>query len=259
MNDNWDDKTRRNPPETNADSTQQIPSTPQDIPRRGYERKRDATGQLRPPAPPPAYTNASDDYAPPRTGPRPGAPPPPRRGPAGRRARRDSGLYLPWWSLVILVLFVGGAAFGLLLLALNLSGAVLVDQTPQVVVVTGQLQATQPRANAGLPTAIATFQPTPVEPVNTAPPSATPVPGGCLLNEEVIVFNTGGVGLNLRDEPGGDVQFIAPEGERMLVITDAPVTFDGIVWCQVRSTAQRTLFGWAANEFLLPADTVEDE
>jgi hypothetical protein len=165
---------------------------------------------------------------------------------------------LPWWSLVILILFVGGAALGLMLLAINLSGASLNDQAPQVIVVTGQLQPTTAGQQAGPPTAIATFQPTLAPNVPTAAASRTPLPGGCLLNQEVIVFGTGGVGLYLRDEPRGEVAFIAREGDRMLVI-DGPVFFDGIDWCQVRSTSQTSSFGWAALEFLLDAAVVDEQ
>ena len=240
-----------------------------EIPRRGYDRRRDQTGSLRtpgqrPPAQPPAdeppvYQTPMRNRPP---GPRPGTPQPPYRGRRGRRqqrAPRDSGLYLPWWSLVIMILAVGGAAVGLLFLALNLSGASLTNQEPQVIVVTGQLQQpTAVQGQAGPPTAIATFQPTLAPNVATAAPSRTPLPGGCLLNQEVIVFGTGGVGLNLRDEPGGEVAFIAREGDRMLVI-DGPVFFDDVQWCQVRSTSQSSSFGWASLEFLLAADVVDEQ
>jgi hypothetical protein len=151
------------------------------------------------------------------------------------------------------------AAFGLLILALNLSGANLNDQAPQVIVVTGQIQpALASGQQAGPPTAIATFQPTLAPNAPTAAASRTPLPGGCLLNQEVIVFGTDGVGLNLRDEPGGEVAFIAREGDRMLVI-DGPVFFNEVDWCQVRSTAQTTSFGWAALEFLLDAAVVDEQ
>jgi hypothetical protein len=165
-------------------------------------------------------------------------------------------LYLPWWSLLILIVFVGGASFGLLFFVANLSGAVLVSQTPQVIVVTGQLEPSPIGQNAGPPTSIPTTQPTLAPNLPTPIPTRTPLPGGCLLNQEVIVFGTGGVGLNLRNEPGGEVAFIAKEGERMLVI-DGPVIFNDIEWCQVRSLAQSSSFGWASLEFLLAADAVD--
>ena len=235
-----------------------------EIPRRGYDRRSGQTGKtpgqrpgVQPPMEePPVYQTPQR----PR-GPRPGTPPPPYRGRRGRRrqrAPRDSGLYLPWWSLVILILCVGAAALGLMLLALNLSGASLSEQEPQVIVVTGQIQPTTGGQQAGPPTAISTFQPTLAPNVPTAAATRTPLPGGCLLNQEVIVFGTGGVGLNLRDEPGGEVAFIAREGDRMLVI-DGPVFFDDIEWCQVRRTSQSSSFGWASLDFLLDAAVVDEE
>jgi uncharacterized protein YraI len=74
-----------------------------------------------------------------------------------------------------------------------------------------------------------------------------------LLNAQLIVFGTGGVGLNLRDRPGGRVAFIAKEGERMVVI-GGPEVFEGITWCQVRSDGQSSSFGWAAMQYLLEGD-----
>lgn len=247
MSDNPQNETDRYSP---SDSTRR---TTADMPRRGYERRRDATGTLRPPS-------ESSSYSPPPVyGPQPGTPPPPRRGRSGARAPRDSGLYLPWWSLLILIGVVGLVAVGLLLLVANLSGAVLGEQTPQVIVVTSAIQApiagaAETRQPALSPGEIATAAPSPEsEDLPTPLPSRTPVPGGCLLGEDVIVRGTGGVGLNLRDRPGGEVAFIAKEGERMVVI-DGPQIFNDIEWCQVRSVAQSSSFGWASKEYIVPSD-----
>lgn len=222
-----------------------------EIPRRGYERGQ--TGQLRPSGTIPSPYQDEPRYQPPPD-PRPPLPPPPQRG--RERLPRDSGLYLPWWSLLILIVFVGAATFGLLVLVGSLSGNLLVEPTPRFIIVTNDpaFQPTAPSgANNAPPTAIPTILPSLVVTLPTVAPSDTPIPGGCLLNEEVFVTGTGGVGLNLRDEPGGDVQFIAKEGERLLVI-DGPLYFDGAEWCQVRSVSQSSSFGWASLQFLLPAN-----
>lgn len=241
------------------DDNNQTRQSRSEIPRRGYDRARtDSTGRLGSTRPLPDQeekrTTGTGRYSPPPT------PPPPRRGISRERAPRDSGLYLPWWSLVILIGVVGIAAFGLLALAANLGAGVLVEPTPEIIIVTPQLQPTTPpiSANEPPPTSVSPLDPTNTPIVNTAEPTRTPVPGGCLLNQEVIVFNTGGVGLNLRDEPGGEVQFIAKEGERLLVL-DGPVVFEGLDWCLVRSVGQSSAFGWAARDFLLAADEVDAE
>jgi len=230
-----------------------------EIPRKGYERRRDATGALRPPqAARPTSTPSSsvDDIPPIYDAPRNRRPAaPPRRG--GQRAPRESGCYLPWWSLVILIIFVGAASFGLLYAAVTLGSSSLLEPTPRVVIVTSALEPSPIGTLPGAPTAIATFQTTPTPTLGTVEPTRTPLPGGCLLNDEVIVFGTGGVGLNLRDRPGGEVLFIAKEGERMLVI-DGPQFFDDTEWCQVRSLSQGSSFGWAALSFLIAADALEN-
>jgi CSLREA domain-containing protein len=80
---------------------------------------------------------------------------------------------------------------------------------------------------------------------------------GCPLNQEVVVFGTGGVGLNLHDEPGGEVSFTASEGDRMMVI-DGPIFFDDVEWCQVRSMSQSSNFGWITLEFVLDAAVIDE-
>lgn len=233
------------------DKTRQAPKG-DEIPRRGYEGRRDtqSTGAFRPVSPSPS-SKPIDEEVPPRrgTGPLPGKPMPPYRG--GRRAPRDSGLYLPCWSLVVLVLVVGGAAVGLMIFVLNLGSAALVDQTPQVIIVTSAIQPTQAGFNA-LPTAIPGVQVTQDESLPTVEPTQTSLPGGCLLNQRVVVFNTGTVGLNLREEPrrSSEVQFVAREGD-VLQVVDGPQFFDEIEWCKVESISRPGQFGWAALEFLI--------
>lgn len=240
-----DDKTRR----TSAPRGDEIP-------RRGYEGRRDsdATGSFRPVVPPastpPMYDNPT---IPPRsTGPLPGKPMPPVRH--GRRVPRDSGLYLPCWSLVILVLVVGAAAVGLMVFVLNLGSAALIDQTPQVIIVTSAIQPTEPVFNA-LPTAIPQAQQPQDETLPTVEPTRTALPGGCLLNQRVVVFGTGNVGLNLRSEPrrSAEAQFVAREGD-VLQVVDGPQFFDDIEWCKVESITRPGQFGWASLEFLIAED-----
>jgi hypothetical protein len=160
--------------------------------------------------------------------------------------------------LVILIVVVGASSFGLMMLVASLGGAALAEPTPQIIVVTSAIDpaAAQQRALT-TPTELPTQAPTAGPAVVTAAPTRTLLPRGCLLNQEVIVTGTGGVGLNLRDEPGGEVSFIAKEGERMLVI-DGPIFFSDLEWCQVRSTAQSSSFGWAALDFLLPVEALEE-
>ncbi|MBZ0307398.1 MAG: SH3 domain-containing protein [Anaerolineae bacterium] len=242
-----DDKTRRSP----------LPRG-DEIPRRGYEGRRDsdATGSFRPVTPPSSSPPVYE--SPPRsTGPLPGKPMPPVR--RGKRVPRDSGLYLPCWSLVVLVLVVGAAAVGLLVFALNLGSAALLDQTPQVIIVTSAIQPTLPGFDA-LPTGIPQAQSTQDDSLPTVEPTRTSLPGGCLLNQRVVVFGTGNVGLNLRSEPrrSAEAQFVAPEGD-VLQVVDGPQFFDDIEWCKVESISRPGQFGWASLEFLIAEDAVPQD
>ncbi|NJL95149.1 MAG: hypothetical protein HC915_16235 [Anaerolineae bacterium] len=167
------DKTRRANPEGYAPRI-----SSDELPRRGYDRRAEVP-------PPSAVPQAPPDYRP-----KPGAPPPPVRGKRGRRVPRESGLYLPWWSLLVLILFVGAVAFGLLALALSLSGASLGSATPQVIIVTNTqaLGAGPGGPLFGEPTALPTTPPATSVDLSTLVPTRTPLPGGCLLNAEVVVF-----------------------------------------------------------------------
>lgn len=243
-------------------------STPDEIPRRGYDRTSPGRSTQKMPSPPLSTSGRRAQPQPqpearPHVEPGPvhpaqttrSAPVPPPPVVRGKRRPRDSGLYLPWWSLVILIVFVGVAAFGLLAFVLSLGNSVLVSETPQILIVTSNPSFSQ-QNNSIPPTAIPPTVATTAPDLPTVAPTLTPLPGGCLLNSEVIVFNTGGVGLNLRDQPSGEVSFIAPEGDRMLVI-DGPQFFDGVNWCQVRSTRNTGVFGWASLEFLIAADAID--
>lgn len=254
-------------------STRRVnPQRPDEIPRRGYERRdAGATGSYRsaappppPGAPPPPPVTPPPVYGEPapRYGPRPGTPPPPvdRRG---KRIPRDSGLYLPWWSLVILIVFVGAAAVGLLVIVMNLSQVSLVSPTPQVVIVTSQIQPTAFVPNLNQPpaaTGIAPLVPSATVTLPTFVPSNTPLPGGCLLNQEVVVYGTGVVGLNLRDEPrlAGERLWVAQEGNVMRVV-DGPQYFDDIEWCKVENITRQGQVGWASLEYLIAADAVPED
>lgn len=255
-----------------------IQRRPRELPRRGYE------GQPRPMTPPPPppvppqqppqqrWTQQPYQEPPqqqPRVHPAPVAPPPPRvqATPPRRPSKSDSGLYLPWWSLVILIVAAGAGAFGLLYVVLNIGqGLIPGDQTPQVIVVTNALQpnintggaSANPTAfvtPGGIPT-VAIVAPTAVP---FAAPTETSLPGvttGCPLNQEVEVIGTGGLPLLIRTGPSQNdpIQGQAAEGERMRIV-DGPQTTTGvdgipIEFCKIEGITVPSRLGWAAREYL---------
>ncbi len=262
---------------TRAGEPAPIQRRPRQLPRRGYEEQRRTMS----PPPPPLEsqrmrgipTEPPPPLPPQQPPPRPvvrGNVPPvmmdPRPGPR-RRSNRDSGLYLPWWSLVILVVVAGVSAFGLLWLVMNLgSGLIPGDQTPQVIVVTNALPGNNPGVvgPAGVqPTAVPGSIPATSITVPSAVPAAQPtetsLPGvtqGCPLNATVEVVGTEGLPLLIRVGPSQVelVQAHAEEGEWLRIVggpqTSTSVGGDELEWCQVEGVTVPSRDGWAARQFL---------
>lgn len=101
--------------------------------------------------------------------------------------------------------------------------------------------------------------PTPTATLSTLPPTATPTstpdPNAPTETPEplvcrAVVRDTGGSGLNLREEPNGaELQVLQEEEIVTLLDDEAPVSIGGVTWVKVRTTITRT-DGWAALDFL---------
>jgi hypothetical protein len=127
--------------------------------------------------------------------------------------------------------------------------AVAVRATPEMrlVTVTPRPTGSKPivvQASSGrAPTA------TPVPPATLLAPTSLRVPtGGRTI---VTVESTGGEGLWVRRAPAGEPLRIWPDGSPMLVVGEDELV-DGRFWRQVWTLDGQT--GWAAAEFLIPAD-----
>lgn len=231
--------------------------------------------------------------------PEPTVPPPPRRtAPAPRqargaaraashppgtprgkaRARRDSGLYLPLWSIGLMLLTVCGLTVGIVLLVLSLGadnrqpvnalGTPLPPtQPPPVLIVSSPVPTQRPAsfpASPATPTLPPQFDPAFNDGLLQAPAdfslagptlppveiSPTPVPMG--IGVGVLVVDVGDQQLNVRDEPGifgTEVLFRAAEGERFRVI-GGPVQQDNFTWWQIQDSANPQRTGWAASQYL---------
>ncbi len=194
-----------------------------------------------------------------------------RRGKTARE-RRESGLYLPWWTLPILL---GVVAFfvTLLLLGLNLFGGQTAPggETPVVVVITS-VPTTRPTEQATLrpsptalqpgaalevatgesaPGAATAFVPQGLGGITGEPPTATPAPGAIHIGVTVQVANVEGLPLNIRESAGRSAtpRFLATEGTRFTVI-GGPQEADGLVWWQVQDPQNASRQGWAAADYL---------
>ncbi|NPV68730.1 MAG: SH3 domain-containing protein [Anaerolineae bacterium] len=214
------------------------------------------------PPPPPLYGGL--DYRPPVAEPTP----PPRKRRRTARERRDSGLYLPWWSLLVLLAGVALVATLAILALVSLGGQFAPGgETPVVIVITatptatptrtpGPPTPTRPSVTATVPLAFqATRSTGEAEPDTTlaatsaiTPPPATPA---LRVGAQVEVVEVGAAGLNVREGAGTGfrVLLIAREGSRFEV-TGGPEESGDFTWWQIRSLDDPTKEGWAVAEFL---------
>lgn len=169
------------------------------------------------------------------------------------RPRRDSGLYLPAWSVVAMLIVVFGVAAGIILIVYTLGGNASPGGEPRVIIVSAVpsptiVGAPQAAVNSTLdPNATAGPMPTfalegPILPTVFI----SPTPPRISIGQTVQVINVGTDGLNVRTQPGlsGEVQFRAAEGDTFLVI-DGPQTADGLTWWRIRVSDNAQRLGWA--------------
>ena len=263
-----------NEPTRSGDMTppMQQGQAPSELPRRGY----DSGGRrMSPPPPPPRQTQQPTpplgNVAPPPSytapPPRTAGPRPPRRS-TRPQTRADSGMYLPWWSLVILVATVGAGACGLLFVVGQSSWADglinIGDQTPEIIVVTqenfnqnngGNFNNAPPGSvPTGIP--IAPTQPQTFATATTRPRTAT----GCPIGVLIAVSDTGNVGLAVRSEPiqGNNITYVAAEGEQFRIIggpeTSIAADSTQIEWCHLQGALATSVDGWGAVDFLTVID-----
>ena len=169
---------------------------------------------------------------------------------------RDSGLYFPWWSLVLLILFVGGAAFAIVFAFSELSEPQTPgDQGAIFMVITSQPTLSQDFSASdpgGLwPTAIPLAYPTATVPLPTPIPSPSLPPGDLTVGMQVQVVGVGTSGLNVRTSAGytGTPRFLAYDDDRFAII-GGPQTADGLEWWQIEDPNDPSRIGWAARNYL---------
>jgi uncharacterized hydrophobic protein (TIGR00271 family) len=105
--------------------------------------------------------------------------------------------------------------------------------------------ATPTRTAAHTPTVTPTRVPT-YTPLPSSTPSPTPAPTLNPTPPPARIGDTDGLGLNLREAPGGEVIDILPEGTPVEILQRQQV--DDQAWLQVRDPQGRT--GWVAAQFV---------
>jgi len=183
---------------------------------------------------------------------------PPERKPP---ERRDSGFYLPIWSVALMLVIVFAAASGMILLVISLGGQTAPESGPRIIVVTAaptqasessQLLSEPPTIPAQFEQNIESTLPS----LELAGPTLEPVvlsptPETIGVGKQVAVVDAQDTGLNVRSGPGlnNEVRFIADNGDSFNVI-GGPTQADSLTWWQVQDPADTSRTGWAASSYL---------
>lgn len=187
----------------------------------------------------------------------------PRRGRA--RARRDSGMYLPLWSLALMLFVVIAIAAGLVLLVLSLGGNTAPEKEP-VIIISSPVPTERPAefpVSPATPTIPPEYNPNPDDAGILPPPlvlsgptlepvELSPTPFPIQVGGRVAVIDVGTDELNVRDSPGvvdTNVIFRADEGS-VFAIMDGPRQADGLTWWQISDPQDPSRTGWAAANYL---------
>jgi len=183
---------------------------------------------------------------------------PPRRP---KSSAADSGLYLPWWSLALMLVGVLVVSFGLVGLAYLLGNpsAIFAESTPIIRIITaeptaaGQISqptaippSTQIIAGGNAPTNLQLTGPT------LAPVQFTPTPAPITINRRVMVVDVDEQKLNIRDSANvleSAVLFRADEGQ-VFVVVEGPLQGDGFTWWRIQDPNDTTRAGWAVANYL---------
>lgn len=219
--------------------------------KRQADRGRTSEGARRGVTPPDAYALPGSQAAPVKR-PTQRHPPPPS----------SSGLYFPWWSLVMLVGLVGLLALGVVLVVGQLTEPnVPGNQPARIQVVTAPPTLSQDFTGVGSsqvgpqqtlwPTAIPAVQPSPTSLLPTPVPSPSLPPGQVMIGVRVSVVGVETSGLNIRSAPGytGSPRFLAGEGDQFVVV-DGPQIIDELEWWRVEDPDDANRYGWAARNYL---------
>lgn len=199
--------------------------------------------------------------------------PQPTRGRA--RKRRDSGLYLPLWSIILMLFLVCGVTMGVVWLVLNSGASQSIEQvnaegTPiaptqpePLIIISSPVGGTTVDSpmTATIPPE---FESPAVQNLFQVPPNyqfagpvlptvfISPTPMMIGLGSLVEVMGVGEQGLNVRDKAGvfgTTILFQGTLGARFIVV-GGPEQQDNLTWWQIQDATNASRVGWASGQYL---------
>lgn len=186
----------------------------------------------------------------------------PRVAPPSRPVRRkaDDTLYLPWWSLLLMLFAVMGVVFGIVAIFMFFGASTPpTELTPVIRVITGQpptaINIPSPEVPTGSDVILSGGNPPSqlqLSGPTLAPILFTPTPAPIVLGSTIRVVGVGAQQLNVRDNAGvlgTVVLFRSPEETRFSVV-DGPLQADGFTWWKIQNPTNATQSGWAVANYL---------
>ena len=171
--------------------------------------------------------------------------------------RSSSPLYLPAWSVGLMLLLVFGIVAATVTLVLTLGGQNAPGGEPRIIIITAPPSSTPAPEVATTPTApnvepLPSFQaPLPtfgLEGPTLIPIILSPTPIAIAVGATVIV-NVDGLNVRSAAGTGNDVVTFANEGDRFTVV-GGPEQASNLTWWQVQSQDDTSVTGWAAADYL---------
>jgi hypothetical protein len=178
-----------------------------------------------------------------------------------RRSEKDSGLYLPWWSIVLMLFAVLIISFGIVggIYLLGASSALLSNPTPIIRIITAippdAQQGIQPTAQAPSTQIISGQNPPEnlqLQGPTLVPIQFTPTPAAIRIGSRIIVEGVDLQTLNVRDSTAINEQnivFRAVEGE-IFTVVEGPSQASGFTWWRIQDPDNPTRVGWAVSNYL---------
>lgn len=173
----------------------------------------------------------------------------PPRNPNPKPERERSGLYLPLWSVALMILIVVAIAAGIIALVIELGGpANLTSREPRIVIITVEPTSLSQEALV-TPTALSILTRQPAESLTLTGPTLaptstyTPTPAVIAVGSSVVVVGEGGVNVRSGPSRSDGVVAVANQGDRFTVI-GGPEEADGLTFWELRS--EDGVSGWAA-------------
>ena len=171
--------------------------------------------------------------------------------------RSSSPLYLPAWSVGLMLLLVFGIVAATVTLVITLGGQNAPGGEPRIIIITAQPSSTPAPTTEITPTApnvepLPSFQaPLPtfgLEGPTLIPIILSPTPVSITVGATVIV-NVDGLNVRSAAGTGNSVVTFANSGDRFTVV-GGPEGASNLTWWQLQSQDDPSITGWAAADYL---------